>query len=85
MSLMLGWLAVEKVFLQNFELVPDKVTSFFQSITLSKRFSPELFNFLSGVVFMSTPKDAKTVVPFVPPFKVVGKESTLLSDFFKKR
>jgi hypothetical protein len=40
-------------------------------------------NFLVGVVFLSTPKDATTVIPFVPPFKVVGKESTLLCDMFK--
>jgi len=55
----------------------------FQSIALSKRFSPELMNFLVGLVFLSTPKDATTVIPFVPPFKVVGKESTLLCDTFK--
>jgi nucleolar protein 14 len=59
------------------------VFSLFQSIALSKRFSPELMNFLVGVVFLSTPKDATTVIPFVPPFKVVGKESTLLCDTFK--
>jgi nucleolar protein 14 len=57
----------------------------FQSVALSKRYSPELFNFLSGIVFMSTPKDATTVIPFVPPFKVVGKESTLLCDHFKSK
>ena len=51
-----------------------------ESISLSKKFSPELINFLSGIVFMAIPKDKKTVIPFVPPFKVVGPESTLLAD-----
>jgi hypothetical protein len=57
----------------------------FQSIALSKRFSPDLANFLSGVVFLCVPKSPQTVIPFVPPFKVVGKVSTLLCDTFKSK
>ena len=52
-------------------------------ISLSKKFSPELMNFLTGIVFMAIPKDKDTVIPFVPPFKVVGAESTLLADILK--
>merc|ERR1712156_435907 len=55
-------------------------STFVESLSLSKKFSPELMNFLSGIVFMAIPKDKKTVIPFVPPFKVVGAESTLLAD-----
>ncbi len=55
-------------------------TIFTEAVTLSKRYSPELMNFLTGVIFMAVPKDSKTVIHFVPPFKVVGKESTLLAD-----
>lgn len=40
-------------------------------------------NFLTGIVFMAIPKDKDTVIPFVPPFKVVGPESTLLADILK--
>lgn len=54
-----------------------------ESISLSKKFSPELMNFLTGIVFMAIPKDKDTVIPFVPPFKVVGPESTLLADILK--
>ena len=58
-----------------------------EAISLSKRFSPELINFLRGILNISTPED-KTVPPkvllrkHVPPFKPVGKESTLFCDTF---
>ena len=58
-------------------------TLFSESIALSKKFSPELLNFLTGVIFMAVPKDRHTVIPFVPPFKVVGPESTLLADILE--
>ena len=51
-----------------------------QSLRLSKRFSPELCNFLSGIVFMSLPKDLKEHVEFVPPFKAVGTEGLLFFE-----
>ena len=57
----------------------------FQAIALSKRFSPDLLNFLVGIVYLCVPKDANTVIPHVPPFKVVGKDSTLLCDTFKNK
>lgn len=63
----------------------SNVPAMFQAISLSKRFSPELLNFLVGIIFMSVPKDSQTVIPYVPPFKVVGKESTFLFDALKKR
>ena len=47
-----------------------------ESVSLSKKFVPSLWNFLSGIIFMAVPKPS--VIPFVPPFKVVGDESTLL-------
>ena len=56
-----------------------------ESLSLSKKYSPELINFLSGIVFMAVPKDDQTVIPFVPPFKVVGSESTLLADLLTKK
>ena len=54
-----------------------------ESVSLSKKFSPELMNFLTGIVFMSIPKDKTTLIPFVPPFKVVGPDSTLLADILR--
>ena len=60
---------------------------FIEAISISKRFSPELLNFLSGIIFISTPED-KTLSPkivlqkHVPPFKPIGKESTLFCDIF---
>ena len=60
---------------------------FIEAISLSKRFSPELLNFLRGIVFISTPED-KTLPPklllkkHVPPFKPIGKDSTLFCDTF---
>ena len=62
-------------------------SAFIEAIALSKRFSPELLNFLTGIVFISTPDD-RTLSPkevlakHVPPFKPIGKESTLFCDTF---
>ena len=47
-----------------------------ESVSLSKKFVPTLWNFLCGVIFMAV--STKDVIPFVPPFKVIGVESTLL-------
>ena len=56
-----------------------------QGLQLSKRFSPELLNFLTGIVFMSFPKNKKKVEHiFVPPFKVVGPEAELLCEGLKE-
>ena len=49
-----------------------------ESVSLSKKFVPSLWNFLNGIIFMAVPKPDHLVIPFVPPFKVVGAESTLL-------
>ena len=52
---------------------------------MSKRFSPELLNFLTGIIFMSFPKNKKKVEHiFVPPFKVVGPEAELLCEGLKE-
>lgn len=60
--------------------------SSFQSLQLSKRFCPELLNFLNGVVYLCIPKRATDkVIPFVPPFKVVGPEAELLAARMKKK
>ena len=56
---------------------------FVESLSLSKKFSPELMNFLTGIIFMAIPKDKATVISYIPPFKVVGSESTLLADILK--
>ena len=58
-------------------------STFTESLSLSKKFSPELMNFLSGVLVMAIPKDKSTVIPHVPPFKTVGAETTLLADVLK--
>ena len=58
-----------------------------EAISLSKRFSAELLNFLRGILSISTPED-KTIPPklllrkHVPPFKPIGKESTTFCDTF---
>ncbi|TRY77198.1 hypothetical protein TCAL_00081 [Tigriopus californicus] len=52
---------------------------FVEGIRLSKRFSPELLNFLVGLVYLSFPKDKTQVTPFVPPFKCVGNEAEVLA------
>ena len=62
-------------------------TVFIEAVSLSKRFSPELLNFLCGIVDISTPED-KTLPPklilqkHVPPFKPIGNERTLFCDTF---
>eukprot|EP00095_Tigriopus_kingsejongensis_P002460 maker-scaffold1069_size64751-snap-gene-0.13 protein:Tk02460 transcript:maker-scaffold1069_size64751-snap-gene-0.13-mRNA-1 annotation:"nucleolar protein 14 homolog" len=55
-------------------------TLFAESIRLSKRFSPELLNFLVGLVYLCFPKDKTRVTPFVPPFKCVGIEAEVLAS-----
>lgn len=58
-----------------------------EAISLSRRYSPELLNFLRGIIFISIPED-KTISPkmllkkHIPPFKPIGKESTLFCDTF---
>ena len=54
-----------------------------ESIGLSKKFVPSLLNFLTGILFMAVPKNVDEVITFVPPFKVIGPESTLLVDKLK--
>jgi hypothetical protein len=51
-----------------------------QSLQHSKRFSPELLNFLVGVIFLSTQKDKEST--YLPPFKPVGPKASLLCDKF---
>ena len=62
---------------------------FLEAISFSKRFSSELLNFLCGIVFLCTPEDKTKPTKYVlqkhvPPFRPVGKESTLLCDQFTK-
>merc|ERR1719412_3392651 len=62
---------------------------FIGAISFSKRFSSELLNFLCGIVFLSTPEDKTKPTKYVlqkhvPPFRPIGKESTLFCDKFTK-
>ena len=63
-----------------------------QSLRLSKRFCPELSNFLAGVLFLSFPRrdgdgqeeTTRRPVEFVPPFKVLGPDAQLLAQPLQK-
>ena len=70
-------------FLYQFSLV-----STFQAVRLSKRFSPEVMNFLVGVVDISCPREkglnsSQVLLSHVPPFRPVGPESTILHDLLR--
>ncbi|KAL8593217.1 hypothetical protein ACOMHN_009872 [Nucella lapillus] len=47
-------------------------------VSLSKRFIPEVINFLHGILFMAATKNKKKVEKVFPPFKPVGKNIDLL-------
>ncbi|XP_075713487.1 nucleolar protein 14 [Rhinoderma darwinii] len=51
---------------------------FLEYVSLSKRFIPELINFLLGILHLATPHKASVDYVVVPPFKVNGKSSELL-------
>uniref|UniRef100_A0A0K2TJ27 Nucleolar protein 14 n=1 Tax=Lepeophtheirus salmonis TaxID=72036 RepID=A0A0K2TJ27_LEPSM len=53
---------------------------FLECIQLSKRYSPEVANFLLGIIHMSIPKAKNQIIKIVPPFKVVGPESDFLCN-----
>ncbi|XP_076065916.1 nucleolar protein 14-like isoform X2 [Oratosquilla oratoria] len=49
-----------------------------ENVMASKRFIPELCNFLNGLLFISAKSKDKTKLPHQPPFKPVGPSSSLL-------
>ncbi|XP_069832494.1 nucleolar protein 14 [Dendropsophus ebraccatus] len=51
---------------------------FLEYVSLSKRFIPELINFLLGILHLATPRKAAVDYVVVPPFKLHGKSSELL-------
>ncbi|XP_071947944.1 nucleolar protein 14-like [Antedon mediterranea] len=52
---------------------------FLQYVSLSKRFIPEVINYLNGILFLAKKKDpTKICCNVVPPFKPVGKFTDLL-------
>ncbi|KAG9479561.1 hypothetical protein GDO78_011532 [Eleutherodactylus coqui] len=51
---------------------------FLEFVSLSKRFIPELINFLLGILHLATPRKASVDYVVVPPFKLHGKSSELL-------
>nr|XP_034969033.1 nucleolar protein 14 [Zootoca vivipara] len=51
---------------------------FLEYISLSRRFIPELVNFLLGVLYMAIPKKEVQDYPLVHPFVSLGKRSDLL-------
>ncbi|XP_077992543.1 nucleolar protein 14-like isoform X2 [Glandiceps talaboti] len=50
---------------------------FLQYVNLSKKFVPEVVNYLRGVLYLGTLKD-NSVCHFLPPFKSYGKQTQLL-------
>ena len=56
---------------------------------MSRRFSPELLNFLTGVVYLSAekklPSSPGKLVSFVAPFKTVGTDANLLWEALKQK
>ncbi|XP_077136163.1 nucleolar protein 14 [Ranitomeya variabilis] len=51
---------------------------FLEFVSLSKRFIPEMINFLLGILHLTTPRKASVDYVVVPPFKLHGKFSELL-------
>ncbi|XP_063780458.1 nucleolar protein 14 [Pseudophryne corroboree] len=51
---------------------------FLEYVSLSRRFIPELINFLLGILNLATPRQASVGYVIVPPFKLHGKSSELL-------
>ncbi|XP_069600842.1 nucleolar protein 14 [Ranitomeya imitator] len=51
---------------------------FLEYVSLSKRFIPEMINFLLGILHLATPRKASVDYIVVPPFKLHGKFSELL-------
>ncbi|KAK3603036.1 hypothetical protein CHS0354_037784 [Potamilus streckersoni] len=47
-------------------------------VSLSKRYIPEVVNFLHGLLFLAAEKDPNKIEPVIPPFKPVGKNVNLL-------
>lgn len=52
-------------------------------VSLSKRYIPEVINFLQGIMFLAIAKESGKIEPVVPPFKPVGKHINLLHIFNK--
>ncbi|CAN2388439.1 snoRNA binding [Pristimantis euphronides] len=51
---------------------------FLEYVSLSKRFIPEVINFLLGILHLATPRKASVDYVVVPPFKLHGKTLELL-------
>ncbi|XP_002742430.1 nucleolar protein 14-like [Saccoglossus kowalevskii] len=51
---------------------------FFQYVSLSKRYVPEVVNYLYGVLFLSVQKSNSKLYPVIPPFKPFSKYSHIL-------
>lgn len=51
---------------------------FLEYVSLSRRFIPELFNFLLGILYIATPNTKSQGSTLVHPFRALGKNSELL-------
>ena len=64
---------------------------FAQSIEQSRRFSPELLNFVSGILYSSYPAERSAAgatslsSQVVPPFRPVGPDAKVLHESLLKR
>lgn len=51
---------------------------FLQCVTISKRFVPEVMNYLHGILYLASSKDSQKSPQIFPPFKPVEPENNLL-------